>query len=156
VNVCDAIVSVALRVWPAGLAAMENETTPLPFPPAPLVRLIQLALLAADHGHPAGDVTSVEAVPPLAAIEALVDETENVHPAPACVTVNAWPAIVNVPVRGDVLPFAVVLKPTLAEPLPVAPPVTVSQDVLSLLAVQLQPAGDVTLAEPVLALAPTA
>ena len=69
---------------------------------------------------------------------------------------NVWPAIVIVPVRGDVLPFAVVLKPTLADPLPVAPLVTVSQPVLSLLAVQLQPVGDVTLVEPVPAAAPTA
>ena len=54
------------------------------------------------------------------------------------------------------LPFAVVLKPTLAEPLPVAPLLTVSQPVLLLLAVQLQPVGAVTLVEPLLATAPTA
>lgn len=54
------------------------------------------------------------------------------------------------------LPFAVVLKPTLEDPLPLAPLVTVNQPVLSLVAVQLQPVGDVTLVEPVLALAPTA
>ncbi len=82
------------------MAATENDTVPLPFPLAPLVTVIQLALLVADHGHPASDVTSVEAVPPLAAIDALVDEIENVHPAPACVTVNVCPAIVIVPVRG--------------------------------------------------------
>ena len=154
-NVCDAISSVPLRVCPAGLAATENETVPLPFPLAPLVILIQLALLVADHGHPASEVTSVEWVPPLAAVDALVDETENVHPAPACVTVNVRPAIVIVPVRDEVVPFAVVLKPTLAEPLPVAPLLTVSQPVL-LIAVQLHPVGAVTLVEPLLAVAPTA
>ena len=155
-NVCDAIVSVPLRVEPAGLAATVNETGPLPSPLAPLVTLIQLALLAADHGHPAGAVTLVEAVPPLAAIEALVEETEKEHPAPACVTVNVCPAMFIVPVRGDVLAFAVALKPTFAEPLPLAPLLTVSQAVLLLLAVQAQPLGAVTLVEPLLALAPTA
>lgn len=87
-NVWDAIVRVPLRVEPAGLAAMSIETDPLPLPLAPLLTLIQLTLLVADQGQPAGEVTSVEAVPPLAAIDALVDETEKVHPAPAWVTVN--------------------------------------------------------------------
>jgi hypothetical protein len=88
VNVCDAIVSVPLRVEPAAFAATENDTVPSPFPLAPPVTVIQLALLVADHGHPASDVTSVDAVSPLAAIDALVDDSANVHPAPACVTVN--------------------------------------------------------------------
>jgi hypothetical protein len=156
VNVCDAIVSVPLRVDAAGLAATENETDPLPLPVAPPVTVIQPALLVADQGHPASEVTSVDPVSPPAAAERLLDEIENVHPAPACVTVKVCPATVMVPLRCVVLPFAVALKPTLPEPLPLAPLLTVSHPVLLLVAAHVHPAGEVTFVEPVAAPAPTA
>ena len=122
---------------------------PLPLPLAPLVTVIQLSLLAAVQAQPAPEVTFVEPVPPAATTDKLFDEIANVHPAAACVTVNVWPATVNVPLRGDVFGLADALKPTLPLPLPVAPLVTVSHPVLLLTPVQAQPAGAVTFVEPV-------
>ena len=59
-------------------------------------------------------------------------------------TVNVLPAIVRVPVRPLLVEvFAATLKPTLAEPDPEAPLVTVIQELL-LAAVQAQPPGAVT------------
>ena len=57
-------------------------------------------------------------------------------------------AIVSVPVRGDTVGFAATVKPTDPFPLPLAPLVTVIQELL-LPADQAQPADDVTLVEPV-------
>jgi hypothetical protein len=74
----------------------------------------------------------------------LVDEIENVHPAPACVTVKTWPAAVIVPTRCDVLALAAAMKLTVPLPLPDAPVVTVNQAVLLLTAVHEQPKGAVT------------
>ena len=91
----------------------------------------------------------VEPVPPAATTDKLFDEIPNVHPAAACVTVNVWPATVSVPLRGDVFGLADALKPTLPVPLPVAPLVTVSHPVSLLTPLQPQPAGAVTLVEPV-------
>jgi hypothetical protein len=54
-----------------------------------------------------------------------------------------------VPVRCDEFGFAVALKLTVPLPLPVAPLVTVSQDVLLLTPVHAQPPGAVTVTEPV-------
>ena len=62
---------------------------------------------------------------------------------------NVWPAIVSVPLRGDVLGLADALKPTLPLPLPLAPLVTVSHPVLLLTPVQAHPVGAVTFVEPV-------
>jgi hypothetical protein len=47
-----------------GLAATENETFPLDVPLAPLVMLIQAALLVADHRQPAPVLTPKVLVPP--------------------------------------------------------------------------------------------
>jgi hypothetical protein len=66
-----------------------------------------------------------------------------VVPAPACVTVTCAPAIVRVPLRCDVLVFAVTLKLTLPGPFPFAPDVIVSQEICSV-AVHVQPAAAVT------------
>ena len=68
---------------------------------------------------------------------------------PGCVTLNVWPAIVSVPVRNCVLLLAAALNATVPLPLPLAPLVTVSHDVLLLTPVHAQPAGDVTPVEPV-------
>jgi len=79
-----------------------------------------------------------------------VGEIVNVHGAPACVTVNVWPAMVSVPVRDP----APVLAPTLyvTVPLPVwlEPAVTDSHAVF-VVAVQVHPALAVTLTLPVVA-----
>jgi hypothetical protein len=88
VKVCDAIVSVPDRLAAVGLAATLKPVEPFPVPLAPLVTVIQLTLLEPDHGHPAGAVTVVELAPPAAAADRLVGEMVNVHPTPACVTVN--------------------------------------------------------------------
>jgi hypothetical protein len=56
----------------------------LPLPLAPLVTVSQLALLAAVHAQPAAVVTVTLALPPEAATELLVGETEKLQ-APFCV-----------------------------------------------------------------------
>ena len=56
--------------------------------------------------------------------------------------------MVSVPVRELVLLLAVALNATVPLPLPLAPPVTVNQDLLLTL-VHAHPAGDVTPVEPV-------
>ena len=56
--------------------------------------------------------------------------------------------MVIVPVRGLVFELAVALNATLPGPLPVAPLVTVSHDVLLLTPVHPHPAGAVTIVDP--------
>ena len=70
------------------------------------------------------------------------------HETPAWVTVNVWPATVSVAVRALSSVLAAALNATAPAPLPAAPDVTVSQAAL-LVAVQAQPAGAVTVTEPV-------
>jgi len=149
VKVCDAIVSVPVRVAEVGFAATLNTTDPLPLPLAPLVTVIQLSLLTADHGQPAPAVTVEAPVPPEAAADMVVDDSANVQPAPACVTVKTWPAIVIVPTRCDVLAFDAAEKPTVPLPVPDAPLVTVSHETLLLTLVHAQPAGAVIVVDPV-------
>jgi len=67
----------------------------------------------------------------------------------AWLTVNVRPPIVIVPLRAVVFGFADALNATVPLPLPLAPLVTVSQDVLLLTPVQAQPLGAVTLVDPV-------
>ncbi len=55
----------------------------------------------------------------------------------------------SVPLRGLVFGFEEALKATVPFPLPLAPLVTVSQDVLLLTPVQAHPAGAVTAVDPV-------
>ena len=69
--------------------------------------------------------------------------------AAAWLTVNVWPAIVIVPVRGLVFGLADALNATVPGPLPLAPLVTVSQPVLLLTPVHAHPAGAVTVVDPV-------
>src|SRR6187455_3746384 len=68
---------------------------------------------------------------------------------PGCVTLKLCPAMVSVPVRGLILLLAAALNATVPLPLPLAPPVTVSHDVLLLTLVHAHPASDVTPVEPV-------
>ena len=80
---------------------------------------------------------------------AVVALSRRVQAMPGCVTLKLCPAIVRVPVREVVLLLAAALNATVPLPLPLAPPVTVSQDVLLLTPVHAHPASDVTPVEPV-------
>ena len=59
------MVNVPTRLAPVVFAATEYVTVPLPEPEPPDVTSIQLALLTAVQGHPAGEVTLTVAFPPL-------------------------------------------------------------------------------------------
>jgi len=63
VNVAPAIVSVPVRLDATVFAATLKPTVPLPEPVAPLVNVIQAALLAAVHAHPVATVTVLLPVP---------------------------------------------------------------------------------------------
>jgi hypothetical protein len=123
---------------------------PAPVPLAPLVTVSQdVLLLTPVHAHPPGAVTAVDPVAPPATTDWLEGEIEYEHPTPGCVTVTVWLAIVSVPLRCVPLGFAVALNATVPAPLPLAPLVTVSQEVLLLTPVQAHPASVVTEVEPV-------
>ena len=82
----------------------------MPFPLAPAVTVIQVALLVAVHVQPAPAVTVT--VPVVAAdVDSMADEGRivNEHGAPGCVMVKVWPPIVSVPVRDDVVELAATL-----------------------------------------------
>ena len=66
---------------------------------APAVIVIHSALLVAVQSQPAATLTVKLRVAPVALTLADVGAIVGVHVAPACVTVNVWPAIVSVPVR---------------------------------------------------------
>jgi hypothetical protein len=83
VNVRVAIVSVPVRAVVVVFAATLKPADPFPLPLAPLVTVIQVLLLTADHAQPLDDVTLVEPVPPAAATDKLFDEIANVQGAPA-------------------------------------------------------------------------
>ena len=142
-NVAPAIVRVPVRLDATVLAATLKPTVPLPEPVAPLVRVIQAALLAAVHAHPVAAVTVLLPVPPAAVNDCVVGEIAGEQVAAACVTVNVAPAIVSVPVRPVVTVFAATLNPTVPLPDPAAPLVSVIQDAL-LAAVHAQPLATVT------------
>jgi len=75
--------------------------------------------------------------------------TVTVHDVvPACVTVNVWPPIVRAAVRELVDVLTATLNDTVPGPLPLAPAVGVSHTAL-LVVVQAQPAGAVTVTDPV-------
>jgi hypothetical protein len=143
VKVAPAIVSVPVRLDATVFTAASKVTEPLPDPVAPLVTVIQGALLAAVQLQPAATVTLLLPLPPVAATDCVVGEIEGEHDAAAWVTVNVAPAIVKVPVRLEATVFAVTLKPTVPLPEPLAPLVTVIQDAL-LPALQEQPVATVT------------
>jgi hypothetical protein len=142
VNVLPPIVSVPLRGEVTVLASTVNDAVPLAVPLAPAVTVIQLALLTAVHAHPVTADTVADPEPPVAAALSDDGEIEGVQGAPASLTVNVWPPIVTVPLRGVVLVFAGALNPTVPLPLPLAPDVTVSHALL-LVAVHAQPVGAV-------------
>jgi hypothetical protein len=88
------------------------------------------ALLVAVHAHDAPAVTATVVVSPAAGEVLLVGAMEYVHGVPGCVTVNVWPAMVTVPERWLVPPFAATTIETLPLPVPAALPEIVSQPAL--------------------------
>jgi hypothetical protein len=148
VKVAPAIVSVPLRLDATVFAATLKPTVPLPEPVAPLVNVIQAALLAAVHAHPVAAVTLLLPVPAAAVKDCVVGEIAGEQAAAACVTVNVAPAMVSVPVRLVATVFAATVKPTVPLPDPVAPLVSVIHEAL-LAAVHAQPVATVTLLVPV-------
>jgi hypothetical protein len=72
-----------------------------------------------------------------------------VQAAAAWVTENGCPPMVIVPVRALVFGFDDALNATVPAPVPLAPLVTVSHDVLLLTPVHAHPVGAVTAVEPV-------
>lgn len=148
VNDRPAMVTVPLRGDAAGLACTLNATLPLPEPLAPPVTLSHDALLTAVQPQPPGATTLVDTAPPAAADDCDDDDRSNEHEAPACVTVNAWPPIVSVPVRAADDALAAALNDTVPLPLPLAAPAIDSHDPAFDDAVQAQPAGAVTEVEP--------
>jgi hypothetical protein len=108
-NVCPATVIVAVRWVVFGLAVMAYETPPSPDPFAPLVIETHGASSTAVQEHPAGMETAMLPVLAAESTDTPAGEIVDVHGIPACVTVNAWPAIVTMPVRGVMAVFAAML-----------------------------------------------
>ena len=129
------------------LGAIVKLAEPLPEPVAPEVTVIQVALLTAVQLQPVEVVTVVDPVPPAAGTDWVDGEIVKAHPLASCVRVNVWPPIVAVPLRGCVAVLAVAVRFTVPLPVPVAPLVTVSHDVLLLTAVHEHPVGAVTLVD---------
>ena len=61
--------------------------------------VIQVTPLTAVQEQPVVVVTVVDSPAPAAGTDRPEGEIEYEHPAGSCVTVNAWPPIVNVPMR---------------------------------------------------------
>jgi hypothetical protein len=133
---------VADRALVVVFAATLKLAVLLPVP-LPVTIVTHAALLAAVHAQPALVVTATLPVPPVAANACEVGEILNAHPTPACVTVNVWPATVNVPLRWVVAVLAATANETAPLATPVPPAVTVSHAAL-LAAVQAHPAPAVT------------
>ena len=75
VNVCPAIVSVAVRAVALVLAVALKVTVPEPVPLAPAVTVAHAAPLLAVHAQPLGAVTVTEPDPPAAATAWLVADS---------------------------------------------------------------------------------
>jgi hypothetical protein len=102
-------VIVPVRGLLPGLAAIDNDTLPLPLPEAPPVTVIHAAELTAVQEHPPADVTETVPVEADAETDKLVVERLNVHGMPDCVTVNGCPATLIVAVRAAVVVLAAAL-----------------------------------------------
>jgi hypothetical protein len=144
VNVRPAMAIVLERAAPR-FGSTRYPTVPFPFPLVPVLNEIHDALFEAVHAHPASTATTMEPVPPIADTEALVGSIlyVQVGAGAACVTVKVRVAIVTVPVRAAPVLAAIVI-PTEPLPLPFAPEVIVIHGALLTAAVQVQPAGAVT------------
>jgi hypothetical protein len=94
----------------------------------PVASVIQLGTPVVVHVHPAEVVTPMGVpVPPPAPTLTVVGATVNEQDVPASVTVICCPAIVSVPVRGELVGFTAAEIFTVPLPLPVAPEVMVIQ-----------------------------
>ncbi len=138
-KVLPAMLTVPLRGVIPGLAVALNVTLLLPDPVAPAVTVIHEALLVAPQVHPAGAVTATVVASPAGAKSIDPGAIVSVQAMPACVALKVLPAIVTEPDREAVLVLAAAA--TVTEPF--AGAVTVSHELL-LVAVQVQPAGAVT------------
>ena len=155
VKVFPPMVAVPVRLVPAALAPTLRPTVPLPVPEAPEVTAIHAALLVAVRAQPLVPPTDTDTDPPAAPTLWLDGDSENApHAAAACVTVKLRPATVSVPDLDVPAVLACTLKPAAPLPLPEAPLVIVSQEVL-LAAVHAHPEPAVTLTVPVAAPLPT-
>jgi hypothetical protein len=142
VRIWPAIVNVPDRVLPLlGAAVIVTVASPVPKAPAATVR--KPLLLAEVQPQFICVVTSNVSEPPLAGAVTLAGVTEYAHcpPAPPCVRVTVWPAMLAVPDRGAP-PFAAAVRVTTPLPLANAPFVTV-RNALLLAAVQSQPGPSV-------------
>ena len=128
------VFAVTLNVTPA---------LPLVFGPAPVLIAIHEALLAAVHWQPLGMVTDTTRVPPAATNDSLVDDSEPLQGAAACVIVNSFPPAAMVPVREVPAGLGSTRYVTVPLPVPVAPVSTVIQDTLET-PVHAQPPGRLT------------
>ncbi len=156
-NVHGAAACVTVKVWPAivseperdvafGFAPMLKVVDPFPLPLAPPVTVIHAALVTEDHVHPVGEVTAADPFAPDAPADWLEGVIPYVQGAAACVTVNVCPAIVSVPVRGEILGFEAMLIETVPLPSPLVAPTSVSHAAL-LVADHVQPGAAVTFVE---------
>ncbi len=106
--------------------------------------------LEAVHGQTEGRVTVTEPGPPLAFTDVETGASVAVQTTPACVTVNAWPPTVTVPVRLDRLVFAAIEYPTVPSPVPLEPDVMLIHDA-DAVALHEHPVSVSTLSVPVAA-----
>ena len=153
VTVWPATVSVPVRTAPLLFTVALTDTVPFPVPDEPDVMDNQPAFDDAVHAQPAPAVTVTGPLPPATPTITVVGATVNVHGTPSWLTVNVWPAIVSVPVRDGPV-FAATVKPTGPLPVPDAPEVTTIHDAFEV-AVHVQLAAAVTIADPVPPAAPT-
>jgi hypothetical protein len=107
VKVLPPTVTVPVRGLVVGFAVTLYVADPLPLPVAPALIVIHAALLVAVHAQPVAAVTVMVPVPDDAATFAEAGAIVGAHGAPACVTVKVSPPMVTVPVRAEVVGFAV-------------------------------------------------
>jgi hypothetical protein len=129
---------------------MLNEAVPLPSPLVAPTNVNHDALLVAVHVQPVTPVIVADVEPPAALAENAVGATVNEQGAPACVTVKICPAIVSDPTRWFVVVLAATLYGTVALPMPLVVPVSVSHALL-LTAVHEHPVVAVNATVPVVA-----
>jgi hypothetical protein len=116
----------------------------VPEPVADPVSVIHEALVDEPQEHPNCVVTVIVPVPPPAGTVTLSGVIENVHDTLGSVTTNPFPAIDSMAVLESVVVLDPAVKPTVPEPVPVAPLVIVIHDAPPPVAVQLHPGVVVT------------
>jgi hypothetical protein len=130
VTVWRATVSVPERELESGLAAIPIGTVPLPVPLVAPVSVSHESFDVAVQGHVDVVVTSTLDEPasePAGMVNGATVYEQLGGRAAAWSTVTVWPAIVRVPERGDVLVFSAIENDTVALPVPLAAPVSLSQ-----------------------------